>query len=218
MTAATPPVVPPASPFPYESQWGDPRCNEALIVRGESPARYHDWSTDGYTSAAEYEFWAAHVCGLACLRSVLRAWRPERGVPPMSRLIEGAVAAGALVRRDDTVDGLYYRPFLSWIADEFGIEGEVVERTPTAAFLPLVRPGQVVLASVSPEIRWPERPNERRGGHLVLVHDRAGDRFVFHNPSGIGPTAANATADVATFARFHAERGMVLRDGRAALL
>ncbi|WP_025155684.1 hypothetical protein [Leifsonia aquatica] len=218
MTAPTPSASPSASPFPYESQWGDLRCNEPLIVRGESPARCHDWTVDGYASAAEYEFWAAHVCGLACLRSVLRAWRPELGVVPMARLIAGAVAAEALVRREDTVDGLSYRPFLAWIADEFAIEGEVVERTPTAAFLPLVRPGQVVLASVSPEIRWPERANERRGGHLVLVHDRVGDRFVFHNPSGIGPTAANATADVATFARFHAERGMVLRDGRAALL
>ncbi|GAA0414387.1 hypothetical protein [Leifsonia naganoensis] len=211
-------TVPTPYRFPYESQWGDLRCNEPLIVRGESPARHHDWAADGYASDAEYEFWAAHVCGLACLRSVLRAWRPELGVVPMARLIDGAVEVGALVRRDDTVDGLYYRPFLAWISDAFGIEGEVVERTATAEFLPLVRPGQVVLASVSPEIRWPDRPNERRGGHLVLVHGREGDRFVFHNPSGIGPTAADATADVATFARFHAERGMVLRDGRAALL
>ncbi|WP_313541274.1 hypothetical protein [Leifsonia aquatica] len=211
-------TVPSPHRFPYESQWGDLRCNEPLIVRGESPARHHDWAADDYASEAEYEFWAAHVCGLACLRSVLRAWRPELGIVPMARLIDGAVEAGALVRRDDTVDGLYYRPFLSWISDAFGIEGEVVERTATAEFLPLVQPGQVVLASVSPEIRWPDRPNERRGGHLVLVHGRDGDRFVFHNPSGIGPTAADAKADVATFARFHAERGMVLRDGRAALL
>lgn len=211
-------TVRPSTVFPYESQWGDLRCNEPLIVRGEAPGRHHDWSADGYASEAEYEFWAAHVCGLACLRSVLGAWRPELGFVPMARLIDGAVRAGALVRRDDTVDGLYYRPFLAWIADEFGIDGEVIERTPTAEFLPLVRDGQVVMASVSPEIRWPDRANARRGGHLVLVHGRDGDRFVFHNPSGIGPTAADATADVEMFARFHAERGMVLRDGRAALL
>ncbi|MFF2052040.1 hypothetical protein ACFVU2_10615 [Leifsonia sp. NPDC058194] len=217
MTSPSPSVFPHEC-FPYESQWGDLEYNEPLIVRGEAPGRHHDWRADGYASETEYEFWAAHVCGLACLRSVLRAWRPELGIVPMAELIEGAVRAGALVRREDTVDGLYYRPFLAWIADEFGIDGEVVERTPTAGFLPLVRPGQVVLASVSPEIRWPQRPNERRGGHLVLVHGREGDRFIFHNPSGIAEMAADATADVETFARFHAERGMVLRDGRAALL
>ncbi len=198
--------------FPYESQWGDERCNGPHIVDRERPGRYHDWRIDGYADEAEYEYWAAHVCGLACFRSVLRAWRPDLGVIPMTELIGGAVAAGALVPLADTVDGLYYRPFLDWIASAFGIEGEIIERTPVESWLPLVGDGRVVVASVSPEIRWPSRPNERRGGHLVLVHavDTQG-RLVFHNPSGIGPTAAGAVAEVGTFARFHADRGMVLR-------
>lgn len=199
-------------PFPYESQWGDLRCNEPLIVRGERPGRFHDWSADGYASEAEYEYWGSHVCGLAGLRSVLRAWRPERGAIPMRELIDGAVAAGALVPRPDTVDGLYYRPFLAWIAADYGIHGEVFERSTVAEWSPSVADGTVALASVSPEIRWPERPNERRGGHLVLVHtvDAAG-RLVFHNPSGIAETAADAVASPEVFERFHAGRGVLLR-------
>lgn len=199
-------------PFPYESQWGDLRCNEPLIVRGERPGRFHDWSADGYASEADYEYWASHVCGLAGLRSVLRAWRPERGAVPMRDLIDGAVASGALVPREDTVDGLYYRPFLAWIAAEYGIRGEVFERSTVAEWAPSVDDGTVALASVSPEIRWPERPNERRGGHLVLVHTvDAHGRLVFHNPSGIGRTAADAVASPAVFERFHAGRGVLLR-------
>lgn len=198
--------------FPYESQWGDVRCNEAVVVRGEAPGRFHDWRRDGYASEAEYAFWAAHVCGLACLRSVLRSWRPAFGVVPMAEPIRGAVAAGALVERADTVDGLYYRPFLAWIAEAFGIDGDVVEHTPIADLVPSIDVDRVVIASVSSEIRWPERPNARRGGHLVLVHGVDEDgRLVFHNPSGIGATAADAVADLPTFARFHADRGMVLR-------
>lgn len=198
--------------FPYESQWGDERCNEPLIVRREPPGRIHDWRSDGYASEGEYEFWAAHVCGLACLRSVLRAWRPERDVVPMAELIRGAVAAGALVRRPDTVDGLYYRPFLDWIAAGFGIHGEIFEQSSADEIPARMSPDTVVMASVSPEIRWPERSPAHRGGHLVLVHAIMQDgRLVFHNPSGIGPTAENAIVTTATFDRFHAGRGMVLR-------
>lgn len=197
--------------FPYESQWGDARCNGPFILRREPPGRYHDWARDGYASEADYEYWASHVCGLACLRSVLRAWRPELGVVPMAELIRGAVAAGALVPREDTVDGLFYRPFLAWVGVEFGLAGELFERTPLAETAPLIGADTVLIASVSPEIRRPERPNERRGGHLVLVHGRDGEgRLVFHNPSGIGATAADAVLGLADFARFHAERGMVL--------
>ncbi|UAJ77973.1 hypothetical protein IT072_11785 [Leifsonia sp. ZF2019] len=198
--------------YPYESQWGDLRCNEPVIVRGERPGRFHDWATDGYATEEEYEYWAAHVCGLAGFRSVLRAWRPEARVVPMRQLIAGAVEAGALVPRDDTVDGLYYRPFLAWIARDFGIDGDVFEHARVADWAPGIGDGAVVLASVSPEIRWPDRPNHRRGGHLVLVHARDADgRLIFHNPSGIGRTAAGAVAEPAVFERFHAGRGIRLR-------
>ncbi|WP_348787955.1 hypothetical protein [Leifsonia sp. NPDC080035] len=197
--------------FPYESQWGDERCNAAVVLRSEPPGRFHDWSLDGYASEAEYEYWASHVCGLACLRSVLRAWRPERRIVPMAELIRGAVAAGALVPRPDTVDGLYYRPFLAWIAADYGIQGEVFEGADVAGWLPRVGEDAVVMASVSPEVRWPERPNERRGGHLVLVHEVDADgRAVFHNPSGIGSTAASAALPPDVFERFHPGRGMLL--------
>ena len=204
-------MSPQPSPFPYESQWGDERCNAAVVLRREPPGRFHDWRADGYASEREYEYWASHVCGLACLRSVLRAWRPGLGPVPMAELIRGAVAAGALVPRPDTVDGLYYRPFLAWIAADYGQHGAGLEGAEVYGWLTGVGGAAVALASVSPEIRWPERPNERTGGHLVLVHGRddAG-RAVFHNPSGIGPTAGSAVLAPEVFARFHPGRGMLL--------
>jgi hypothetical protein len=205
-------ATPSTTVFPYESQWGDVRCNEAVVVWRERPGRFHVWASDGYASEEEYEYWAAHVCGLAGLRSVLRAWRPAARVVPMRELIQGAVEAGALIPRADTVDGLYYRPFLAWVARDFGIAGDVFEHARVADWAPWIGEDAVVLASVSPEIRWPDRPNERRGGHLVLVHARdAEGRLVFHNPSGIGATAADAVADPEVFERFHAGRGVRLR-------
>ncbi|WP_085368235.1 C39 family peptidase [Leifsonia sp. NCR5] len=203
---------PRGSPFPYESQWGDPRCNEALIVRGEDPAALHDWMLDGYATADEYRYWARNVCGLACLRSVVRVWRPSAAGATMRELIDGAMDAGALVPEEHTVRGLYYRPFLSWIADEFGLDGEVVEGSTAREHFSAVAPGVVAIASVTPEIRYPDRPNERVGGHLVLVHGFDGETVSFHNPSGIGRTAADASLPVDEFERFYAGRGMLLRD------
>ena len=196
--------------YPYESQWGDLACNAPLIERGESPAGFVDCRTEGYPSEAEYVFWARHVCGLAGLRSVLKAWIPSAGALPMHELITRAVARGALTRDGDEVGGLYYRPFAEWVGDDFGIEAVVHPRIDVPELLAEVRDGRVVFASVSSEIRYPERAATRRGGHLVLVHAFDGETATFHNPSGIGPTAVDARLGVAEFARFSSERGMTL--------
>jgi hypothetical protein len=147
--------------YPYESQWGDPACNAAVVERGEDPAGLFDWRADGYRSAEEHAFWARHVCGLAGLRSVLRAWIPSAGALPMRELITRAVARGALTRDGDEVGGLHYRPFAEWVRDDFGIEAVVHPRIDVPELLAEVGEGRVVLASVSAEIRYPERP--RRG-------------------------------------------------------
>ena len=202
--------------YPYESQWGDPACNAAVVERGEDPAGLFDWRADGYRSAEEYGFWARHVCGLAGLRSVLRAWIPSAGALPMRELITRAVACGALTRDGDEVGGLYYRPFAEWVRDDFGIEAVVHPRIDVPELLAEVGDGRVVLASVSAEIHYPERPPVRRGGHLVLVHAFDGETATFHNPSGIGSTGADARLGLAELARFSAERGVTLvRSGRS---
>jgi len=196
--------------YPYESQWGDLACNRPLVEQGVSPATFFDWSTDGYPSEQEYLFWSRHICGLASLRSVLRAWSPEHGGVAMFELIRRALVHGALTREGDTVGGLFYRPFVEWIGGEFGIAGTVHPLVESEELLERVRAGDVALASVSSEIRYPERSNTRRGGHLVLVHRVDGDRIVLHNPSGVEGSAENAELDLATFERFFAHRGVTL--------
>jgi hypothetical protein len=197
--------------YPYESQWGDLACNEPLIEHGTNPAIFFDWASDGYPSEAEYLFWSRHICGLACLRSVLRAWTPHQGEIAMYELIQRAQQRKALVRAEETVQGLLYQPFVDWVRDDFGIDGTVHPIVEAPGLLEHVRDGQVAFASVSSEIRYPERPNARRGGHLVLIHAVENSRITLHNPSGIGESAQNATVDVTTFERFFAHRGVTLR-------
>ena len=68
----------------------------------------------------------------------------------------------------------------------------------------------LAIVSVSPEIRYPERPNADQGGHLILLHGRGNGGVWFHNPSGIAPWQADAWLPYETVARFHARRGMAL--------
>lgn len=202
------------SPLPYFSQWGDLACNEEIIVRGGDPSTIHDWSTDGFPSRDEYLFWSSRICGLACLRSLLHGWR--RATPDVWTLIQLAGKAGALYRDpvENRAHGLFYRPFLEWISDRFAMPGEVVEGCSADDVSRLVSEEAVVMASVSSEIRYPNRPNTRRGGHLVLVHDVVDGQLVFHNPSGVGENAENATVGTDVFHRFFAGRGMVVRGPR----
>ena len=199
--------------YPYESQWGSLACNAPFIEQGISPVEQHDWTRDGYATESEYIFWSRHVCGLACLRSVLRAWYPEEEAPRMGELLAGAAAGAALTLEGGKVGGLFYRPFLAWVKQDFTIEGEVVEGPDLDSMLRRVREGSVFLASVSSEIRYPDRANERRGGHLVLVYRYDGETVHFHNPSGVHDQAAHVQLDIAQFSRFSSGRGMLLRGG-----
>ncbi|MBB5467421.1 hypothetical protein OKW30_006286 [Paraburkholderia sp. Clong3] len=71
----------------------------------------------------------------------------------------------------------------------------------------------LAIVSVSPEIRYPERTNQRRGGHLILLHGRDRDGVWFHNPSGVAPHQSDVYLPFATMSRFHAGRGMTLSRG-----
>lgn len=196
---------------PYFSQWGELGCNHALIERGEDPALVHDWTIDGYPSAEAYRLWSLNTCGLACLQSVLAT--RDHAVPRKFDLIEQATQAQAFVPRDDgRIDGLYYQPFVDWITAQYGIEADVRRVLDVQEIHDLITTGQwFVMASVSSEIRWPTRQPTRRGGHLVLVHGTEDDHLIFHNPSGLGPTAADARCTTTSFARFFAGRGIMLR-------
>lgn len=72
---------------------------------------------------------------------------------------------------------------------------------------------EVVIASVSRDIRWAAGPRGERGGHLVLVLDvdpRRG-RICFHNPSGHRPRTQRAVWIARErFARFYAGRGIAV--------
>lgn len=206
--------------LPFISQWGHLHRNDAVVVRraetsalevflGEPP-QPSDWIRDGYRSAEEYLFWSRKVCGLACLQSLLHAWTDVR--LSMGELLDRALAAGCyVVEPRGKVHGLLYRPFMTWVRAEFGFSCQLVEHTPLEVSARNVGAGQVMIASVSAEIRDPDTPEPQRGGHLVLVHTVENGMVRFHNPSGYSFNSESASLPVHVFQRFHANRGILVR-------
>ncbi|WP_125520789.1 hypothetical protein [Streptomyces sp. WAC 06783] len=207
--------------LPYVSQWGSLDRNDEVVMRRAAPSgldvflrhtdssQLHDWASDGYHSREEYLFWSRKICGLACLQSLLHGWTDIR--LSMRELLALALDWGCyVVEPQGKVQGLIYRPFMAWVSSQFGFTCQLVENTPIQESAQAVRPGQVLIASVSPEIRDPRTPAPRRGGHLVLVHAVHGGMVRFHNPSGYSHNADSALLPMRVFERFHAGRGILV--------
>ncbi|MFB4314891.1 hypothetical protein [Actinomadura sp. 21ATH] len=181
-----------------------------VFLGGAVPSRLHDWASDGYRSSEEYLFWSRKVCGLACLQSLLQGWTDIR--LSMGELLALALDWGCyVVEPSSKVHGLIYRPFMAWAGSQFGFHCELVEHTPIHVSSREVRPGQVLIASVSPEIRDPNTRAPRRGGHLVLVYAADDGVVRFHNPSGYSHNSDSASLPMQVFEQFHANRGILIR-------
>lgn len=203
---------------PYISQWGDVACNVAVIERDEDPSALHDWRADGYLSADDYRFWSRQTCGLACLQMILASCPARWPRPPRkAALLADAVAHGVLTPNDDgSVGGLFYAPFVRWVAETFGLAAVSCPHLTVEQVVAAVESGAwLAMTSVSYEIRTPDEKPTHTGGHLVLVHEiRRGERtcsLVFHNPSGLPGSAENACVETGRFGRFFAGRGILVR-------
>jgi hypothetical protein len=198
-----------ASGVPYFSQWESPELVPQFVDGSMRPADDPRWTVSGARTPQEYEYWSGKVCGLACLKMIM-AWRGLQ-VPATMRLVERALAWKAYVPEGDRVAGLIYRPFAEWVAEDYGIAAEVAPVLPIRLLARLASPGTPVIVSVHKWVRWPERIPPERGGHLVLVTGAAGGLLRLHNPSGMpGASQRDALLKVTDFARFFAERGVII--------
>ena len=201
---------------PYVSQWGALEANALRVLDGGNPSAIVDWAAQGFSSPGDYLSWSDRSCGVACLQSLLSAF--SLPVPDKAGLIDELVGAGVYVVGAAQVTGLVYEPCVRWLRARWHLEATAHRTLDVREIERALAAGRLVIASVSPEIRWPRRPPTRRGGHLVLVYAARADGLVFHNPSGLPATRADGRTETARgavlapvhFDRFFARRGITV--------
>jgi hypothetical protein len=196
------------------TQYQSPDAIAAIAYAGADPGTDPLWRQSGAATRAEYARWCSHACGMACLQMVLH--HRDGHTPPLLHLLHGCAGHGGYVRQPDgSIRGLIYDPFAAYVRAEHGIGATVHRELSLAGLRAELDRGHLVMASVHPEIRRPDRPSPGRGGHLVLVigHDSSG--LHFRNPSGHTPAARHSVLPGGVFATFYAGRGIALRPRQA---
>jgi Peptidase_C39 like family len=200
---------------PYFAQFESRELIPEFISGDLHPADDPLWQTSGAVDPHEYAQWCKHICGMASLKMVL-AHLQNRIIPTIELMKECRDYGGYVVGEDGSIKGLIYRPFVSYIAERFGLQAEVKEHTPIEEIFDLLDQGYVYIASVHPIIRTPEVTPPRQGGHLVYVFGKNPQtrEIIFHNPSGFtAATQENVHLRLEDFSRFYAERGILIKVG-----
>jgi len=145
---------------------------------------------------------------MACLQMILAA-RGDDQVPPLEELGERCTRHGGYRAGTGRLPGpLIYAGFVDFVGAELGLAARVAAPLALEELIAAVADDEVVLASVSVEIRERAPAPARRGGHLVLVFDADGSRLRFHDPSERG--VRGQWLEAPEFERFFAGRGIAV--------
>ena len=192
---------------PFHGQW-ESRDLIGAILRKEMPASEDPlWAQSGALDPADYERWSWHLCGTACLRMALAGMGIKP--PPLLDLARAIAREGGYVEQEDGwIRGLVYAGAIALLRRDYGIAAEIIleghprQRGGSAGGRALVHRVGDAGGKAPPS----------RGGHLVLVFAADDGVVRFHNPSGdTRATQEDVAMPVADFARFHAERGILIR-------
>ncbi len=193
---------------PSVTQFASPELAEDILYGGRAWTDDPRWSETGAPDLASYGGWAVRWCGMACLRMALLA---RNGVSPsLYELAVGAKKYGAYSDEPGAPRGLIYRPFVDYLRAEHNLHADVAADLTVPTMCQAVRAGDLVIASVHPEIRRPHRRSPGQGGHLVLVTAAHEDTISFNDPSGHQPESRVATLPASTFETYFAKRGVIL--------
>ncbi|MFD7861361.1 peptidase [Streptomyces sp. NPDC059783] len=196
------------SPVPPLTQYASPDLIDAIAHHGHDPADDPAWASTGAPTQQEYGQWAPHLCGMVCMQMALL--HRDQAPPTLWSLREGAVRAGAYEVTGDKIKGLIYRPFVDYAARVHRMPAEAHPTLSMVELMALCGAGRMVMASVSKDIRTPNRTPSQRGGHLVLVLGISDERVHFNNPSGHTAQARKAVLPLDTFEQYFGNRGISL--------
>ena len=203
------------SDVPYYSQWESSEL-VGKIIKSEISAQDDPlWKKSGAKTPQEYEYWAKNLCGMACLKMILK--REFAKNIPIIKLGKKCAKYGGYIENEDTIDGLYYAHFKKFIADEFGLKGKIFTPLSINNIIEEISSGHYVIASVNQKIRNPKSRPTSKGGHLILMlgFDLDHEYLFFHDPSGDQKNNQSyAKISFERFGNFFAERGVSIESRR----
>ncbi|MBI2310325.1 C39 family peptidase [Candidatus Collierbacteria bacterium] len=198
--------------IPYFSQWESSEL-VGKIIGGKIGAREDPgWELSGAKTSEEYEHWSWNICGMACLKMILASkFEEEHKTIELAKKCEGY---GGYVQNREKIDGLFYKPFCKFLANEFQIKAKIFRMFLTIGRIKReVQRGNYFIVSVSSSIRDVAKIPEHKSGHLILItgfDDRKKTLFL-HNPSGLhGKSQKNYEITEKDFTKFFAGRGVLI--------
>lgn len=174
--------------LPYYSQFEDSKLVRDIIEKNVEAESYKKWKQSGAKSREEYQFWANKMCGMACLKMILKK---EAGkIYPIVKLGKLAAKYGAYRVEKDDIPGLFYDQFTEFVKEEFNLKASYSSMMSIKRIMLELSKGNYVIASVSPLIRYANDNKKidlvNKGGHLVVMtgYDLGKRVLYLHNPSG----------------------------------
>lgn len=154
-------------------------------------------------------------CGMCCLQMVLGSKGIEKSLP---QLYEQAFEQGVYKEVDGRIIGAYHQELARFIGgNDWGLYAQSIRFINSQYLLrEFLDNGFVLIASVTPEIRYAPTLPSNHGGHLVLVYGYEikpdGVYFIFHNSTGFASTdtqiAVSLRADV--FFNYFSRKGILI--------
>ena len=201
----------------YYAQWESPELVEGILAGKVDPKKDKKWRESGAKDLEEYKLWSWNICGIACLKMVLKYWKVGefKSVQLAKKCTEygGFDPEGAYLSDDGThlrIPGLFYKPFARFVGKEFGIKVLPTNWLSVNRIKWELARGNMVLASVDSSIRG--LPEFTGSKHLVLMvgYDEKKRTVFFHNPGGyFGKSQMNVEMNEQTFGKFFKNRGYV---------
>lgn len=195
---------------PYFAQWESRELVEGIIKRKIEATDDPRWKESGADNKAEYSLWSWNGCGMACLRMILGTTNHK--VIPLVKLGKQCLARDVYQQPLESSPGLFYKPFVTFIEKEFGWKGKASSSLTALEIKRTLSQSGYVIASVTPEIRHPNKKPIRKSGHLVLLlgYDDTNEVFYLHNPSGSDDTQEYCEISYKDFAKFFSNKGILI--------
>lgn len=196
--------------LPYFSQWESRDLVEKIITKQIDAKDDPHWQESGAKNTKEYASWSWSCCGMACLKMILA--HKESKLVPIITLGKQCLEYGGYKLPLEKYSGLYYKPFVRFIKEKYGLHGKSTGALTLTEIKNTLSDGGYVIASVTPEIRFPEQAPVKHGGHLVLLfgYDDAKQLFYLHNPSGFKNSQENVEISYGQFKKFFDNKGVLI--------